>query len=423
MASKTHDPNDWSAFLTATLIQLEDPSNVYAVQASLSKYREVQNTVNEDWQIDDFELISIHDLYMSSENISRVISYDRHKPGRVILPFIGVFMLVLACLNYINMAINSVAKRLKEIGVRKVMGADKRKVMIQFLVENVIITSFALCFGLLLGIYAFIPWFEGISGDAYSIQFSDQLFYLFLIGLMIMTGIASGVYPAFYVSRFEAVKIFKGKIRLGNKSWLTKSFLALQMVLAIITITGAVLFVKNTNYQMERDWGYDQTDVLYLRAGSTEVYDQMSAVLDQIPGVLSTSGGLDHIGRVSRSSVIEHSNDKFEVSQIRVAPDYLQTMGIGLKSGNYLTSDLQTTANELVVNATFIERLGLVEPLGQVLKLEGEDYRIVGVVDDFHFTSFSQKINPTVFTPVAKSSQGFLLPNYLLAKRSRSIRQ
>lgn len=416
LAHKNHDPNDWSVFLNSTFIQLKDPSNVYGVQAGLTKYKELQNEVKEDWKISDFELISIHDLYLSSEGMSRVISYDRHKPGRVVLPVIGIFMLVLACLNYVNMAINSVAKRLKEIGVRKVMGADKRKVMFQFLAENVIVTSFALLSGLILGVYAFIPWFEGISGDAYTINITDQLFYIFLIGLMILTGVASGLYPAFYISRFEAVKIFKGKVRLGNRSWLTKSFLGLQMVLAIITITGAVLFIRNTEYQIEREWGYDQADVLYVRANSPEMYEQLMGELDQIPGIESLSGSLDHIGRVSRSTVVERQEEKYEVSQVRVSPEYLESMGLDLKSGQFLTPELQVAAKELVVNETFVERLGMTDPLGMSIKLDGEHYQIVGIVKDFHFSSFAKAINPTVFSPADKEDLRFIVAELALGQ-------
>lgn len=409
LASIVHDPNDWSAFLTATLIQLEDPSNVYTVQAGMDKYRSLQNNVLEDWKIEEFKLVSIHDLYLASGDIKRVISSDAKKPGRVILPFIGIFMLVLACLNYVNMAINSVAKRLKEIGVRKVMGADKRRIMFQFLAENVIITSFAMLLGLLLGLYLFMPWFDGISGDTYSIAWTDQLFYTFLIGLMILTGIASGVYPALYISRFEAVKIFKGKVHLGKRGWLTKSFLGLQMILAIITITGAVLFVKNTDYQMQRDWGYDQTDVVYLRTHTPAMYEQMVAELEKMPGVTSISGSIDHIARAYRSAIVENLEDKYEVSEMRVAPGYLKSLGIRLKSGKYLTPNLQTAANELIVNETFVERLALTEPLGTTLTIENKDYEIIGVMEDFHFSSFGTKIKPTIISPAAQAELRFIV--------------
>lgn len=404
-----HDPGDWSAFLDATFIQVEDPLQMPALNAKLKEYASLQNDVNQDWQINRFELISIHDLYLASENINRALVRDVERPGRMILPYIAGFMLLLACLNYINMAISSVAKRLKEIGVRKVMGANKRKVMVQFLVENMVTTSFALFFGLFLGISLFMPWFEGISGDEYSIQVSDQLFYLFLLGLLITIGLASGVYPAFYISKFEAVSIFKGRLKLGRKGFLTKAFLGLQIILACVTITGAVVFVQNTNFQTTRSWGYDQSDVLYVRTVDKAIYNQMHAELSKLPGIGSLTGSAHHIAGNYRSSVVEFQEDKFEVSEYMVEPDYFETLGLKLQSGTWLTPNLQIPAKELVVNETFVRSLGLQEALGAIVKLREGDYRITGVVKDFHAASFATKIEPMVFSPVAKEDLKYLV--------------
>ena len=409
LANPNHDPSDWSTFLDATFIQVDDPNQLTALNAKLEDYKALQNEVNEDWQVADFELVSIHDLYLASEYIDKAIVRDVEKPGRMILPFIAGFMLLLACLNYINMAISSVAKRLKEIGVRKVMGANKRKVMVQFLVENMVMTTFALVFGLFLGISVFMPWFEGISGDQYSIQFSDQLFYGFLLGLLISIGVASGVYPAFYISKFEAVNIFKGRLKLGRKGLLTKAFLGLQIMLACITITGAVVFVQNTNYQMTRSWGYDQSDVLYVHAANKAIYDQMHAELSQLPGISSLTGSAHHIAGSSKLSVIEYREDKFEVNELMVEASYFETLGLQLQSGTWLTPDLQTPAKELVVNETFAQSLGLDEPLGATVELREGDYAIVGVVKDFHESSFGTEIVPMVFSPVAKKDLRYLV--------------
>ncbi len=416
VARTTYNPNDWSAFVDATFVQVESPENVWSVKSGLGKYKSLQNEVNEDWKITDFDMVSLHDLYLASENIERAISSDKHKPGRVILPFIGVFMLALACFNYLNMAINSVAKRLKEIGVRKVMGADKRRIMIQFLAENVFITSFALLFGFFLGVSLFIPWFEGISGDSYTIKLTDQLFYTFLLGLLMITGIASGVYPAFYISKFEAVKIFKGKIRLGNKSWLTKSFLAFQMILAIITITGAVLFIENTNYQKERNWGYDQADLLYLHTFSEESYQQMKAELEQLPEIETISGSAHHVARISRSTVVENLEEKIEVSELQVEPGYLKTLGVNMNAGNYFTPNLQNAAKEIIVNETFLTQMNLDDPLGQKLSIRDQDYLIVGIVQDFHFSTFGTLIKPTIFSAVGQESLRFITAEVTFGK-------
>lgn len=408
LAVKDFNPNDWSKFLNATLIQVNDPSAIGSVASGMKPYIDLQNEVNEDWAIQDFQLISINDLYLSSADIQQSISHDDRKPGRLTLPFISAFMLILACLNYINMAINSIAKRLKEIGVRKVMGADKRRVMVQFLAENVLITSCAMIFGLFLGIGAFMPWFEGISGSEYSIQLSDQIFYLFLLGLLLLTGIASGIYPAFYISRFQAVNIFKGKVKLGRKGWLTKSFLGFQLVLAVMTITSAVVFVQNTNFQMSRSWGYDQSHVLYIHAPSKAMYDNLYAALERNPYMESISGSVHHIGRNRGSSVAETLDRKYEVNEFNVESGYFKTMGIELMAGRFFSDNVSASNKEMVVNQTLINQLELQDPLGQEIKINEKTYMIVGVMKDFHNLPFGTEIEPMVFTQSNSDDLGFI---------------
>ena len=411
IAQRDYNPSDWSKFLNATLIQLNDPAGIDNVSAGMNKYLTLQNEVNKDWAIEDFNFISIHDLYLKSSDIQQAISFDDKGPGRLVLPFISAFMLILSCLNYINMAINSIAKRLKEIGVRKVMGADKSKVMIQFLAENVLVTTFAMLVGLFLGIKLFMPWFEGISGSQYSIQISDQLFYLFLLGLLLLTGVASGIYPAFYISRFEAVKIFKGKITLGSKGWLTQTFLGFQLILACMTITSAVIFVQNTTFQMNRSWGYNQNHLMYIHTPSKEMYEQMKAEMEKSPYLENITGSSDHIGRKHRNVVAEQLDRKYEVNQLKVESGYFDMMGIELASGRVWSEGVKSANYEVVVNQTFVNQLEIEEPLGFEIEIGDQDYTIVGVINDLHNRPFGEEIDPMVFSQVNDEELEFLVAN------------
>lgn len=411
VATSDYNASDWARFIDATLIQLNDPTGIENVSAGMKKYLTLQNEVNKDWAIEDFNFISIHDLYLKSSDLQQAISYDDKRPGRLVLPFISAFMLILSCLNYINMAINSIAKRLKEIGVRKVMGADKSKVMIQFLAENILVTTFAMLLGLFLGIKLFMPWFEGISGSQYSIQLSDQLFYLFLLGLLLLTGVASGIYPAFYISRFEAVKIFKGKITLGSKGWLTQTFLGFQLILACMTITSAVIFVQNTNFQMNRSWGYNQNHLMYIHTPSKEMYEQMKAEMEKSPYLENITGSADHIGRKYRNVVAEQLDRKYEVNELKVEPGYFDMMGIELASGRAWSEGVKSANYEVVVNQTFVSQLELQEPLGFEIEIGDQNYTIVGVINDLHNRPFGEEIDPMVFSQVKDEKLEFLIAN------------
>src|SRR5690606_13840148 len=177
---------------------------------------------------------------------------------------IAIFMLALACFNYINIAVVSAAKRLKEIGIRKVIGANRRQVVIQFLAQNVFVTSFALVLGFVLCVAVFLPWFIGFTGWNLEMDLVDKNLWIFLVSLLLFTGIVSGIYPAFYISKFDVVKIFKGSVRFGKKNPLTKLFLVVQLVLACITITCSVVFTQNNTYLNNRPWGYNASGAMYI---------------------------------------------------------------------------------------------------------------------------------------------------------------
>lgn len=142
-----YDFYDWSAFINATLIQVDKPSDLAVIEQGMEKYKKLQNEVQNDWTISSFAFQQLAGLHLSSGNIRNGISNDYSAEGRIMMPIIGLFMLVLACFNYINIAIVSAAKRLKEIGVRKVIGANRGQVVFQFLAENIFVSFFCTCAG------------------------------------------------------------------------------------------------------------------------------------------------------------------------------------------------------------------------------------------------------------------------------------
>ncbi len=399
---KAFDPDfdllSWKNIISGTLIQIKNPDDLKVVKAGMEPYRKVQNKVENDWAISAFDFVSIADLHLASRHIREDISYDATFEGRVTLPVIGIFILLLACLNYINIAIVSAAKRLKEIGLRKVVGASKKRIVVQFLTENVLITFLAGLTGLLLAKSVFLPWFIRVSQKPLQIEVLDYNFWLFLVVALLLTGIISGMYPAFYIARFDAVHIFKGKVRFGKKNRLTKVFLGVQLVLACLGITMAVMFAQNNTYLAERDWGYDQRSALYVRVGDGAIYQQLRAEVDQIPNVLSVSGARHHLGQEVINTVIHLPDRSFEVQEISVGPNYQKTMGLAMKEGHFFFENQQIGDRHVVVNELLIENLRVDKPIGAVIKIDNIPFTIVGVVRNFHYKNFYYENKPAVFT-------------------------
>ncbi len=409
VADPQYDVNDWKEFLNATLIQVDNPSELKAIAQGMEKYTTLQNEVQHDWAISSFAFEPLSTLYEHSYNIKNCISQDYNVEGRIGMPIIAIFMLALACFNYINIAIVSAAKRLKEIGVRKVIGANRAKVIVQFLTENIVVTGFALVVGLILGVLIFIPWFVQFTAWPLEANLLDGNLWIFLLALMLFTGIASGIYPAFYISKFEAIRIFKGSLEFGKKNPLTKVFLGIQLILACITISAGVVFTQNNSYQRNRSWGYNQREALYINVPDQSAFEKMKVVMAQDPDVVSLSGSMDHLGR-SVSTAIVHMppNHHYEVNQLSVDANYFETMGLELIKGRGFKEHSESDKQAVVVNELLAQNLNLTEPIGHQFEIDSIKYEVIGVLKEFHNESFFNKVQPTIFKVAEEKDYRFL---------------
>lgn len=398
IAEENYNKSDWSKFLNATLIQVENPDDIRSIQMGMEKYKKLQNEVQPDWKIDSFSFEQLTTLHENAAHIKDAIVLDENVEGRIGMPIIAIFMIALACFNYINIAIVSAAKRLKEIGVRKVIGANRGKVITQFLTENVVITFFALLIGVLLCAFIFLPWFVQFSGWELELKMLSANLWIFLCALVLFTGLVSGIYPAFYISKFEAVKIFRGSLQFGKKNPLTKVFLGAQIVLACITITAGVVFTQNHEYQYNQSWGYNQEQALYVSVPDYAAFDRLRASMIQNPNVLTSSGSKDHLGKTTSTALLRTtSNQQYEAKQFSVDTDYFETMGLQLNEGRGFYKDSENDKKAIVVNELFVQHLKLDQPIGQQFEIEGVKYEIIGVLKDFHNRSFFSKMEPSLF--------------------------
>lgn len=400
---------DWRRFVNATLIQVDNPSDLVAIQDGMGKYKIPQNEARENTVISSFEFVKLADLHKKKiGEIRNSIARGYPPEGRLVLPIIAILLIALACLNYINIAMVSASKRLKEIGLRKVIGANRSSVIVQFLTENIIITFFALSVGLFLGAVIFIPWFNNLFNLNLHIDFGDTNIWMYLVTLLLFTGVTSGIYPAFYISKFQVVNIFGGTVQFGKKNLLTKVFLCVQLILTCITITCGVMFTKNTYYVADRSWGYDQESVVYAEVPDGATYEQLKNVMTTNPHVLSISGSRSHLGRNHFRAELDRPERKYEVNGLFVDANYIQNMGLKLLEGRLLVEHSENDKQTVIVNETLVRNLKLEQPLGETFKIASVKYEVIGVVKDFHTYNFNSEILPTVFMLNKKEDNLFL---------------
>ena len=393
--------NDWSKWTGGTVIQLQKPGDIGYIEQNMDKYKKLQNEASENWQVAAFVFDNLLNLSLNSYKVRGDISSGDSPVERITLFFIGLFLLLLACFNYVNIALASAGNRLKEIGVRKVIGSKTMQLVQQFLGENVLICLIALTIGVTLAHFLFIPtWNSLFEGENLSLDFgSNLLLWAFFVAVLLFTGFVAGTYPSFFVAKFNPINIFRGKQKLGGRTLFTRILLSVQFILSLILVAAGVVFKQNADYQKARDWGYNQQQTIVVPISGEKHFTQFSNTVRQNANVLSTAGATYHVGRNRAITVVEVRGQKYEVGLFEVGYDYFETLGFRLGTGRFFDQAFPSdNENAIVVNETFVRQMGFAEPVGQsVRRSDSTSYTIVGVVEDFHYSDFRSAIDPVIF--------------------------
>lgn len=390
-------PSDWSNNISATFIEVESPDQIDEITTLANTYRELVNSAQSDWQVESFSFEPLATLYERSNDIRWDVSRESDQEGHLVLTIIAAMMMALACLNYLNIAISSGTKRLKEIGVRKVIGANRAKLIVQFVTENILLSGLALVLGFCLGTFFFLPQLNNLFGIQFVVNVFEAQFLVYIVGMLLLTAIASGAYPAVYISKFQAVSIFKGKLRFGQKNRLTKVFLTLQFVLACITVVAGITFTMNTKWQNDKPWGYDKENTIMVSVSDQPSFQQLSNRLSSDPNISSIASGSHHLGMRIASSVIDLPDRKFEASRMDVSASYAKTLGLTINAGRDFKENYESDKSKVLINETFAKQLDWADPVGNTFRFDSMTYEVLGVLKDFHSSSFWNEIRPLFF--------------------------
>ncbi|MES2647244.1 MAG: ABC transporter permease [Bacteroidota bacterium] len=324
---------------------------------------------------------------------------------------IALFMLLIACINFMNLSTASAAKRAREVGIRKVMGSVKLQLVKQFLIESMLITVIALLIALTIA-QLVLPLFNNITGKALSLNFSENVWLLpSLLLLGIVTGFIAGSYPAFFLSSFNPATVLKGKLVAGKKTgWLRSGLVVFQFCISIVLIVGTAVVYLQLSYIQNKNLGYEKERVLILP--ETYLLGQKEAVLKQkikadtrVSNV--TSSGYLPAGPSNGNNFFIYAQE--EASQIKtlrydVEDNYISTLGMEIVHGRNFSPEFATDSNGIILNETAARALGWEKnAIGKTVKRRENTgaeitYNVIGVVKDFHFKSLHERISPLVMT-------------------------
>ena len=352
-----------------------------------------------------FPLLDIH--------LHSQFGYEISK-GPVIVVFIftliAIFILLIACINFINLSTAKASGRTKEIGIKKVTGADQKTMIIQFMLESFFLVSVALVFALLL-IGLFLPLFNNISGKNFSLSDLFQFKFIFsVIVVGLVAGLISGIYPAFYLSSFQPVVILKGESVSGKGNGRLRQILVIiQFTLSILIAIAAIFMFRQLKHLQDKDLGFDKENLICIPMMgdmNAKYYSLKDDLLKEsiIQGVTAARSNPVRIGSNSGGASWEGKDpDKHVlIGTNAVDYDYLETMKMELKSGRdfskvYVSDLVKDTTGNFLINEEVAKIMGVEDPVGKSFSFMGIRGRIVGVLKNFHFKGADQPIEPIAF--------------------------
>lgn len=404
-ALATEARNDWGQFVEATLIQLVPGSSLESIQAAMPRFIALQNAANVDWPISSFGFENLRHKGIMAFMVRDRVIYAVEWPFMIVFALIPLFMLALSCINYVNITLASALRRLKEIGIRKVVGGSRKQLIMQFLAENMILCFISLIMGAILAVAFLVPVFNNLFVEQIDLRVAqDWGLWIFLFVLLIFVGFVSGAYPAFYISSFEPSSILRGQEKVNRSAWLTKTLMTIQFALAFVTVVVSVYLAQNNQHLMTVDWGYKPDNTLVVRLSGQDQFGLLAADLQQYPQIEVISGAQHHIGEGGDASRVNIEGEESTVRRIAVGDNYFQSMGITIRDGREFTENYtQPDSANVLVNQSFLDDAGWTDITDKTLRLDGRSVAIIGLIDNI-LTSPIGATFPIVFTNAAPSN-------------------
>ncbi len=396
---KTLKSQDWKfGTSNCVFVQLRQPEDATLLTPQMSRYLAPFNAGNPEANITAFALDNLRNPMPGAYDVNRRPAEAPHPLLTLMFSLIALTMMALSCFNYVNISLGGVSRRLKEIGIRKVMGGQREQLIAQFMSENLLLCFVALLLGLMITEAFLVPLLN--ANFVLKIKFSlieNTGLWLMLAGLLALTALASGAYPSLYVSSFKPVAIFTGRLKFSGKNFLRRALLTAQFALAFLAVIITVMLLTTIRVWEKLTWGYDPGQTLVVQLNDSQQFPLLRNEILKNSNVLRVAGSVNHVGQAWRPEIFQTGEAKQKASRYDIGADYPEALGLNLVSGRFFDLNRRVEdENAVVVNETFLRKQGWTEALGKQVRIETKDYTIVGVVGDFKLFA-TGATRPTLF--------------------------
>jgi len=413
---------NYTSFDSHTYIKLKQGADPKALEAKFPKMVDtyaaghIEHDLGKSW-VDykkagngyRYTLQPLMSIHLDPTNLEFTITPSGNLKYVYILSFIALLILVIACINFMNLATARSAERAREVGVRKVMGSFRSQLVTQFLTESILLSSISTALAI-VGVFLLLPSFSNLVEKQLHFFFSADVIFG-LLGFALLVGILSGLYPAFVLSHFNPVTVMKGNFSGNAKgAWLRNGLVVFQFIISIVLIVGTVVVGQQMRFMQNKNLGFDKEKVLMIERAfaldkKTEPFIEQ---IRQMPEVESVAGTSSRIG--NRDDVFgdqfepEGSDEILTVKSIIIDNDFAQVIGFELKEGRFFAKETNDSLHVLL-NETAVKTMNLPDPVGRKLShvtnnrdgsITTKVYTVIGVVKNFHFQSLRDEITPLV---------------------------
>ena len=401
---------NWTNSYAQTYLILSKGANITHLNKEITRLFEVKNPSNKNLTlfVRKYSSKYLFGQYENGVQAGGRITYVR------LFSIIALIILLIACINFMNLSTAQASKKMKEIGVKKVIGASRNSLINQFLGESILAVFLSLIIALLF-VWLLLPQFNEITGKQLDLNI-DASAFLSVLGIGFFTSFVSGSYPAFYLAGFSPITVLKGKLRIAfGELWVRKGLVVFQFSLSIIFIVGVLVIKQQIELTQTQNMGYDRDNIIsfqwkgnlydpwngLLEGKSNERFYAFMQELKNIPGVVSTTNMSGNIlnkipGQSGVSWRGQESDKDFLFQSPVVGYDYIETLGIELSEGRSFSRDYNDDYSKIILNEAAVKAMELENPVGEIIKMNGRS-EIIGVVKNFHYGSLHNQVDPLIF--------------------------
>ena len=393
---------EWGNNGPQTVIMLRKDADPVAFAKKITHYLDTYNKEqNKNFRI-NLDMQRYGDGYLHSNFVAGRIAGGRIEYVRL-FTVVAIFILLIACINFMNLTTARSVRRAKEIGIRKVVGAVRPALIRQFIGEAVVLSCFSVILALGM-VLLLLPIFNRITEKSIAFPFGVSSFWLSLLALTLVTGIVSGSYPALFLSAFRPIRVLKGTLKFSpGAAWFRKGLVVFQFVLSIILIIGTIVVSGQVDYVQSVDLGYSRENLVYipLEGDLLPKYKTFREQALQFPGITGVTragedptqldngtGGVDWDGK--------DPNNMIMFTNVPVGYNFVQTMKLKLMAGREFSPEYATDTAGYILNQEALRRVGYKNPIGRNFTLWKKKGTIIGIVKDFHFNSLHEPIKPLI---------------------------